>query len=212
MDCGGPFSKEEQSRSRETKDGARPQLSAPFVLRDPAPQDSADVFSLFQGLQLDASRTDRKGGFLISHDSLAECTELCRTSQNLIVAVAEGRVIGAVAHYSLSDPRVKAELDLLPQCRWVDGWTMSKLNARYVRPIAVDQKSGRSGVGSALYQELFRRFPGSGVLAAVVEAPISNKASEHFHLKHGFMRVAEYAASEAFGLRGYRSGLYYRPP
>ena len=62
--------------------------------------------------------------------------------------------------------------------------------------IYVDTKSGRSGVGSALYSELFQSLTGHGLHRAVVGIALPNEASVRLHEKFGFRSVgvfSEYA-------------------
>ncbi len=62
--------------------------------------------------------------------------------------------------------------------------------------VYVQPDSGRSGVGSALYAELFQSIAGQGLHRAVVGIALPNEASVRLHEKFGFRSVgvfSEYA-------------------
>jgi phosphinothricin acetyltransferase len=63
--------------------------------------------------------------------------------------------------------------------------------------IYVQPESARSGIGSALYGELFQSLVGQGLHRALVGIALPNDASIHLHEKFGFRKVgvfSEYAS------------------
>lgn len=77
----------------------------------------------------------------------------------------------------------------------------------YIRQVAATRHWQRHGVGTALYQELQKLFPGRDFYAHVRD---TNQQSLHFHLKNGFLQIGEFHAGDFYGIPDYKAYLVCR--
>lgn len=77
----------------------------------------------------------------------------------------------------------------------------------YIRQTAVDKRLHGYGLGTVIYQELFKLFPDKDFYAHVRD---TNHQSLHFHLKNGFLRIGEFHTNDFYGVQDYKAYLVGR--
>lgn len=82
----------------------------------------------------------------------------------------------------------------------------------FLHQIAVDPSVAGKGVGRALYETLFAKFPGVPVLCFIVEKPDPNVTSRLAHEKIGFRRVGTCRLKQFLKFTDYQSGVFYYDP
>jgi len=79
--------------------------------------------------------------------------------------------------------------------------------------IAVSPTAGRHGIGTELLNTAEQKLKEKGIshlFSFVIISPITNIPSKNFHEKNGFQKAAEATAPEMFGLKNFKSTLYYK--
>lgn len=77
----------------------------------------------------------------------------------------------------------------------------------YIRQVAVDRHWQRHGVGTAIYQELYKLFRDKDFYAHVRN---TNQQFLHFHLKNSFLQIGAFHAADFYGLPDYKAYLMCR--
>lgn len=80
----------------------------------------------------------------------------------------------------------------------------------YIEKVAVNEKYQHQGIGTALYTNLFNRFPYHSFYSFVMERPYDNVVSSAFHNASGFRSLGRFTEEEFCGFSNYQSRLYYR--
>lgn len=92
------------------------------------------------------------------------------------------------------------------QTEW-DSPSKIKPQGIYIRQTAVDASLHGQGIGTALYQELFRIFPDQDCYSHVRD---TNQQSLYFHEKNGFSRIGLFKSDNFYGVNHYRAFLMGR--
>lgn len=175
------------------------------------PGDVPAVHAIAASLALDETSPDSRGGFLISgygRDFFLEQAQ----SGHLSVAKVKDEIAGYFVTWDWATVALPKRRDVLAGLVTPAPDLAALTETHFIDTVGVSPRHRGRGVGDALYADLFRRFPGKGFLAFVVEAPHRNEASIRFHEKHGFERVACFRADRYGRYTDFRSGVWYRKP
>lgn len=126
------------------------------------------------------------------------------------LAVLDGEVAGFLSVTDKSSSHFQELITALATVQWQSPLNLGRPDLFYIDKIAVHPKYHRRGVAKALYAQVFGEFSDAHFFTALVEKPLRNEASEHFHLKLDFKRIGTFAAADCFGFDQYQSGIYSR--
>ena len=167
------------------------------MLRSAARSDLEAITTLADRVALGTGASP-PGGFLVSAFSRGDYQRFIDRADYFYVALEHGKLEGFMLAYTLDRIPAKGRIEQMLKSEYPAGFVL-------IKQVVVSPEHRRSGVGSRLYQALFRAAPNVAFLAAIVQQP-PNPASEAFHRSHGFRPYAEAAAED-----GRLRAVWHRP-
>jgi predicted GNAT superfamily acetyltransferase len=183
-------------------------MSSPIEISHAKVSQLDAIAAIADAVALRSSRGLQRG-FLLGAADAVELSSLIESREIWVAELTETTVGFVVAHTDAS-PRFVIFRDRIPKIRWDTVPDFLDATAVYVDRIAT--RPGYHGVGRALYEALFHRYPTHGFLAGVAESPVRNSASIDFHARLGFHRVGTFGPALFGDFDDYVGGVFYRPP
>jgi hypothetical protein len=152
-------------------------------------------------------------GFLIGTESADDYLQMFTEGVSLVAHDSNGQILGFVIGYHKGS---KPFREIFTEDRVETLKLQSLLSTRavfHVDKICVASEVRRLGLANRIYNRLFSDLSSSiTILAFIVEHPNDNVASRHFHLSHGFTKIASLSISQLGPLQDVVEGLWIRNP
>ncbi len=148
-------------------------------------------------------------GFLLGAETVEDYCDFLREGITFLAEDDAGRLLGFLIAYLHDSPLVARHASWLLH---LTSETASRPNEPfcYVEKIAVSPQARRRGIAQALYARLFEQIADRPLLAAIVESPHCNHASQKFHGTLGFERVGAFLRQPSADALPIRLGLHRR--
>ena len=178
-------------------------------ITQPSTQQIDDCYQILQSLSSERS-TAKDAGFMHAHQP-REDWKRHEDSGLFYVATDDEEVLGFVIAVELGGPDTEHLEGARGKTTWTEEGVLQIPELYFIEKVAVSENAMGRGIGRKLYDYMFSTHPKTTFFTALVEKPLANKASEAFHTKMGFHRVATFE-DDAFGaLDKYQSGVFLRP-
>ena len=174
----------------------------------PNKQQVDDCYKIVQSLSSERSSSGEKG-FMHAHQPREDW--LRYEQEGVFYAASDnGQIVGFVIAMPLGGPDTEHLEGARGSVSWTQNGVLAIPNLYFIEKIAVDESRMGKGIGRKLYDYLFSKHPELTFFTALVEKPLPNKASEAFHTRMGFNRVATFVDDSFGDLEKYQSGVFLR--
>lgn len=176
-----------------------------FDIRKAQEQDLTAIMAIANERSLarmEGSASATQNGFLVSSFTLEDYQYYLSSAEYFFVAEAAGNILGFVLAYESQGIQAGETLNTLLKSNIVEPFVL-------IKQICVSKASGKHGIASRLYRQLFEQARTPRFSAAVVIEPY-NDASVLFHERHGFQKLCNIMPpADADGIHRLR-GVWFR--
>ncbi len=160
-------------------------MKARITIRRAKPSDARTISNVGKSLKVVGEITNEhtSRGFLRGDVRAESYLEAIKYSGYFLVAVEKGKVVGFVMGYPTSYTKPHNYLQAYVLNHY------SKPESIFIDQVGVLRSSQGRSIGKKLYETIFKKAKGMKVVAGSWASPY-NRATELFHLKMGFRKVA----------------------
>lgn len=169
----------------------------------------ASVVALVEETLLEKQADPEGAGFLITRLTLTDLEALLSRGANLLVAEAEGKIVGYALMTSLQMLEEYTPTFMGEAAN--DGWPSAAQGHSYLFQVAVSREFRRAGLAHSLLSKAKETSP-NGLLADVLIRPLVNRPSLALFQASGFRRVGTLSFPAYPGLGPHDSAVFKWDP